>query len=59
MDDMDKILWNTLLKHRGHKVSIVSYGDSDDPVDVCLECDDCNEVVLDAELYTLCTRKEV
>ena len=52
MDDMDKILWNTLLKHRGHKVSIVSYGDSDDPVDVC------NEVVLDAELYTLCTRED-
>lgn len=58
-DDMNMILWNALKKHRGHKVNIVSYGDSDDPVDVCLECEDCDEVVLDAELYTLCTKEDV
>lgn len=52
----DNLLWNALLNHRGHKVSIVSYGDWNDPADVCLECEDCGEVILDAELYTLQTR---
>lgn len=28
-------------KHRGHKVDIVSYGDWDNPANVCLECEDC------------------
>lgn len=36
MDDMNMILWNELKKHRGHKVSIVSYGDWDNPADICL-----------------------
>lgn len=57
-DDMNMILWNELKKHRGHKVSIVSYGDWDNPEDVCLECEDCGEVVLDAEIYTLCARED-
>lgn len=55
----DKLLWNTLLKHRGHDVRIVSYGDLDNPVDVCLECEDCGEVVLSAELYTICARSDI
>ena len=55
---MDDLLWERLLAHRGHAVSIVSYGPIDDPVDVCLECEDCNEVILDAEIYTLCAREE-
>ena len=55
---MDKILWNELLKHRGHNVNIVSYGDWDEPDDVCLECEDCNEVILDAEIYTICARED-
>lgn len=58
-DNMNMILWNKLKKHRGHKVSIVSYGDWDNPEDVCLECEDCGEVVLDAEIYTLCTREDI
>ena len=58
MDDMNTILWNELKKHRGHKVNIVSYGDWDNPSDICLECEDCGEVVLDAELYTLCARED-
>lgn len=56
--DENKILWNELLKHRGHNVAIVSYGDYDNPTDVCLECEDCNEVILDAEIYTLCARED-
>lgn len=57
MDNL--LLWNELLKHRGHNVSIVSYGDFDNPADVCLECEDCGEVVLDAEIYTLCSRNDI
>lgn len=50
------ILWNLLLKHRNHNVAIVTYGNPDAPADVCLECEDCGEVVLDAELHTLAAR---
>lgn len=56
--DESMALWNQLVKHLGHSVSIVTYGNADDPVDVCLECEDCDEVVLDAELYTICARSE-
>lgn len=56
MDNL--LLWNALHKHRGHKVVIATYGDLDNPADVCLECEDCGEVILDAELYTLCAREE-
>lgn len=56
-DDANMILWNELRKHIGHKVNIVSYGDWDNPANVCLECEDCGEVVLDAEIYTLCARE--
>lgn len=49
-NDFNMILWNELKKHREHKVSIVSYGDLDNLTDIFLECEDCNEVVLDAEL---------
>ena len=45
----DEILWNILKEHIGHNVEIVYYGDKDSPVDICLECTDCNEVILDAE----------
>jgi len=54
----DNLLWDTLLAHWGHDVRIVKYGNPDDPADVCLECVDCNEVILDAELYTLCARED-
>ena len=40
-ENNDVFLWNELKKHRGHKVSIVSYGDWDNPVDICLECEGC------------------
>ena len=55
----DETLWNILMEHRGHKVSIVSYGDWSNPADVCLECEDCNEVLLDAEILTICGREDV
>lgn len=57
-NDMNVILWNELKKHRGHKVNIISYGDWNNPTNICLECEDCGEVVLDAEIYTLCARED-
>lgn len=50
---MDKILWNKLKAHRGHGISLVSYGDWDDPEDICLECEDCGEVLISARDYEL------
>lgn len=55
----NELLWDILKSHRGHKINIVSYGSWEDPVDVCLECEDCDEVILDAELYTVCAREDV
>ena len=53
------LLWDELKKHRGHHVSITSYGDWDNPKNISVECEDCNEVILDAELYTICGREDV
>ena len=55
----DEILWNILYKHRNHNVEIVRYGDDDNPSDMCLECIDCNQVILDAEIYTICGREDI
>ena len=55
----DEILWNTLFKHRGHKVEIGVYGNWNDPANISLECLDCNEVIADAGIYTLCGREDV
>ena len=54
----DEILWNILFKHQGHSVKIVAYGDTEDPADMCLECVDCGQVILDAEIYTICARED-
>ena len=56
--DKDTLLRDLLKKHIGHKVSVVCYGDDQNPTDICLECEDCDEVVLDAELYTITARDE-
>lgn len=40
--------------HVGHKLSCVYYGDSsNDPDDVCIECETCNEVLFSAESLSL------
>lgn len=60
MKDNDKLLWNALKPHIGHTVHIESYVDnSDNIVDICLECEDCSQVILDSELYTLSARKDM
>ena len=45
-------MWEKLLAHRGHEIECVSYGDWDDPVDVCIECVDCNEVLVSASDFS-------
>lgn len=53
------VLWNKLKAHIGHDISIVSYGNTDDPANICLECNDCNEVLIDAGIYTLIARTDI
>ena len=56
--EMNELLWNILKDHYGHKVEIAIYGDPDNPVNICLEDMDTNEVILDAEIYTICARED-
>lgn len=39
-----------LIAHIGHNVACVCYGDITNPADVCIECEDCNEVLISAEV---------
>ena len=43
---LGEILRDTLLEHKDHNVTIAIYGPEDDPVDVCLECEDCNVTLI-------------
>ena len=45
----DNYMAKKLLLHRGHSIECVSYGDWNDPADVCIECTDCGEVLVSAE----------
>ena len=40
-----------LKQHLGHAIVCVYYGDMDDPADICIECEDCCEVLISAEDY--------
>lgn len=46
---MNTYLFAKLMRHVGHTISCVSYGDMENPVDVCIECEDCCEVLVDPE----------
>ena len=48
---MDNFMYNYLRQHIGHKIACVYYGDEDDPADICIECEDGNEVLISAEDY--------
>ena len=37
--------YKELLEHKGHKIVCVTYGKNDE--NVAIECEDCNEVLLD------------
>ena len=42
-------MYERLKEHIGHNVVCVAYGDINDPVDICIECEDCNEAKDDLE----------
>ena len=41
--------YKTFRPHIGHKIVCVCYGkDGEEPEDICIECEDCNEVLVSA-----------
>lgn len=50
-----------LRPHIGHNIACGCYGNADAPADICIECEDCGEVLVSAESYgepecqTVCT----
>jgi hypothetical protein len=50
---MSNPIRDKLMPHRGHNVVCVCYGDWDDPADVCIECEDCCEVLISAEDFDI------
>ena len=48
---MKNYTYEKLKNHIGHDIVCVAYGDIDNPVDICVECEDCNEVLVSAETY--------
>lgn len=46
---MNNELAKKLLEHVGHDIAIMVYGDGINIFDVCVECLDCNEVLVSAE----------
>lgn len=37
-----------MFAHRDHEIVIAIYGPADGPIDVAIECLDCNEVLIDS-----------
>lgn len=55
---MKDFLWNKLMQHRGHDVDIYSYNEpTGEVVDICLECNTCGCIIIDAEDYELCAKE--
>lgn len=44
-------MYEKLQQHIGHTVVCVCYGDFEEPDDICIECEDCNEVLISAEEF--------
>lgn len=44
-------MYEKLKNHIGHDIVCVAYGDIDNPCDICIECEDCNEVLISAETF--------
>ena len=57
--DFNNLMWDILTKHHSHHVYVARYGNTDSPQNICLECEDCGEVVLDAGIYTICAREDL
>ena len=48
---MENRMYDHLKGHIGHKIVCVPYGDVDDPDDICIECEDCCEVLISSESF--------
>lgn len=46
---MQNFMYKKLKPHVGHNIVCVCYGEPENPVDICIECEDCNEVIISAE----------
>lgn len=47
---MKNYMYEKLRPHIGHNITCVHYGKKNEgPVDICIECEDCNEVLISAE----------
>lgn len=57
-DKFNELLRTILLKHWGHHVEIDIYGEPVAPSNVCLECVDCNKIILNTDLHTICRRRD-
>lgn len=44
-------MFERLKNHIGHNIVCVYYGDKSNPADICIECEDCNQVLISAEDY--------
>ena len=56
---MKNYMYEKLKNHIGHNIVCVAYGDDyHDPDDICIECEDCNEVLISAETYEEENEKE-
>lgn len=45
-------MYDKLRPHIGHNIVCVCYSkDGEEPVDICIECEDCGEVLISAETY--------
>lgn len=45
------MVYNLLKRHMGHDIVCVAYGDMNNPDVICIECEDCNEVLISSESF--------
>ena len=46
---MKNYIYEKFREHIGHNIECVIYGDAENPDDICIECEDCNCVLMSAE----------
>ena len=50
-DDGRNYMYEKLKNHIGHNLVCVVYGDAENPTNICIECEDCNEVLISVEKH--------
>lgn len=48
-EDTKTWMYDFLMPHIGHKIVCVPYGNPENPDDICIECETCNQVLFSAE----------